>query len=270
MLCLLREVPPWPAPRSRPPAPSFPPTSHSGQRTCRPQQARGTSRSAEGLWPLFGGGLGGGAIELGVVLCRESIFKISHTKSRRKVQNLDPRPDVARTWLHLARWVYEGRRAEGAEGAERAASTVVARCGVWYVLREVPTWPLAGAPEPTSGTPLPTYPGPRAKDLSPKRPAALPGALSGPGCPLGEAWEVVRSSWAWFCAASRFLKFPILNRDEKFRTWTLDPMWRARVCIWLGGSMKGAERPVKASEPMALGEDVRAIPGRLSRRSESC
>lgn len=88
--------------------------------------------------------------------------------------------------------------------------------------------------------------------------------------PLGDAWEVVRPSWVRFLAASRFLKFPILNREEKFRTWTLGPMWRARVCIWPGGSMKGAERAPKASGPMALGEDVRATPGRLSRRSESC
>ena len=88
--------------------------------------------------------------------------------------------------------------------------------------------------------------------------------------PLGEAWEVVRSSWERFMAASRFLNFPILNRDEKFRTWTFGPMWRARVCIWPGGSMKGAKRALKASGLIALGEDVRALPGHLSRRSESC
>lgn len=49
---------------------------------------------------------------------RESIFKISHTKSAQKVQNLDPRSDVARTCLHLARRVHEGE--ERAPKAERA------------------------------------------------------------------------------------------------------------------------------------------------------
>jgi hypothetical protein len=71
----------------------------------------GPPRSAEEPWPAFGRGLGGGAIELGAVFGRESIFKISHTKSREKVQNLDPRSDLARTCLHLARRVYEGGRA---------------------------------------------------------------------------------------------------------------------------------------------------------------
>lgn len=42
---------------------------------------------------------------------RESIFKIGHSKSRKKVQNPDPRSYVARGSLHLARGVYEGSRA---------------------------------------------------------------------------------------------------------------------------------------------------------------
>jgi len=68
----------------------------------------GPPQSAEGPWHALGRSLGGGAIKLGAVYGRESIFKFSHTKSRQKVQNLDLRSDVARTCLHLARWVYEG------------------------------------------------------------------------------------------------------------------------------------------------------------------
>jgi len=41
---------------------------------------------------------------------RESIFKICHSKSRQKFQNLDPGPDSTRTSLHGTRWVYEGGR----------------------------------------------------------------------------------------------------------------------------------------------------------------
>lgn len=42
--------------------------------------------------------------------------------------------------------------------------------------------------------------------------------------------------------ASRFLKTAILNGEKKFKTRTLGRMWRACLCIWPGGSMKGAER----------------------------
>ena len=41
--------------------------------------------------------------------------------------------------------------------------------------------------------------------------------------------------------ASRFLKTAILNGEKKFKTRTLGRMWRAGVCIWVGGSMKGEE-----------------------------
>jgi hypothetical protein len=215
--------------------------------------------------------LGEGAGAGGRLGSRESIFKISHTKVREKVQNPDLRSDLARAHLQMARWVYEGGRAERAGRAGQRAG--------WR--RRVAS-PAGGAPPPVPGrrpgadprpppAPPPPTPGPRTEDLQASRaPQDFPGAPRSPGLPLGEAWEVVRLNWARFLAASRFLKFPILNRKKKFRTWTLGPIWRARQCIWPGGSMKGAERAPKASGPMALGEDVRATPGHLSRRSESC
>jgi hypothetical protein len=204
---------------------------------------------------------------------RESIFKTSHTESRKEVRNLDPRSDPARAPLHLARWVYEGEESgesgesgEGRQGGGQCGG-MVWRQGVASSQGDAPPPPPTGAPRPP---PAPT-PRPRTEDLqAPRGPRGLHGAPRGPGLPLGEAWEVVRSSWPRFLAASRFLKFPILNGEKEFRTWTFGPIWRARVCIWPGGSMKGAERAPKASGPMALGEDVRATPGRLSRRSESC
>jgi hypothetical protein len=52
-------------------------------------------------------------------LCsRESIFKICHSKSRQKFQNLDPGPGSTRKSLHGTRWVYEGGRGK----PERAGS----------------------------------------------------------------------------------------------------------------------------------------------------
>jgi hypothetical protein len=102
------------APDRRPAAasgtPPHPPPAPNGG-PAGPTRPAGPPRSAEEPWPALGRGLGGGAIELGADFGRESIFKISHTKSRKKVQNLDPGSDLARTCLHLARQVYEGKRA---------------------------------------------------------------------------------------------------------------------------------------------------------------
>jgi hypothetical protein len=39
---------------------------------------------------------------------RESIFKISHTKLRKKFQNVDLDPDSTRAALHDPRWVFVG------------------------------------------------------------------------------------------------------------------------------------------------------------------
>jgi hypothetical protein len=159
-----------------------------------------------------------------------------------------------RTWTlgpiwraRICKWPGGFMKGGRTERAGRAAGRAAARCGVSSGSQPPP--PLAGAREPIPGRlrhPLPTHPRPRTENLqAPRGPWDLPGAPRVSARPLGEAWEVVRSSWAWFLAASRFLKFPILNRDKKFRTWTLGPMWRARACIWPGGSMKGAERSTK-------------------------
>jgi hypothetical protein len=105
---------PWPAPRSRSPAPSGTPPTYTRAPNGGPAgltSPPGLPWGAEEPWPPLGRGLGGGAIELGAVFGRESIFKISHTKSQKKVQNLDPGSDLARTSMHLARRVYEGGRA---------------------------------------------------------------------------------------------------------------------------------------------------------------
>ena len=114
---LLRESAPSPPgrrpgadPRPPPAPPPHPPPAPNGG-PAGPTRAVGPPRSADGPCLPLGRGLGGGAIELGAVFGRESIFKISHTKSQQKVQNLDPRSDVARRCLHLARRVNEGGRA---------------------------------------------------------------------------------------------------------------------------------------------------------------
>ena len=73
--------------------------------------------------------------------------------------------------------------------------------------------------------------GPRRRDAG----AAALGALQGPGgLARGCAAEGVR-----LVAASRFLKFPILNPNFALIFRTLGPTWRAHVCKWPGWSMKG-------------------------------
>ena len=52
---------------------------------------------------------------------RESIFKFSHTKSRKKFQNLDLGPGSTRKSLHGARWVYEEGRGKPEVGGAPAA-----------------------------------------------------------------------------------------------------------------------------------------------------
>jgi hypothetical protein len=72
---------------------------------------------------------------------------------------------------------------------------------------------------------------PRRRDAG----AAALGALQGPGgLARGCAAEGVR-----LVAASRFLKFPILNPNFALTFRTLGPTWRAHVCKWPGWSMKG-------------------------------
>ena len=59
------------------------------------------------------------------LLGRESIFKFSHTKSRKKFQNLDLEPDSTRKSLQSTRWVYEGgRRGPAGKGAPAASLPV--------------------------------------------------------------------------------------------------------------------------------------------------
>jgi len=60
------------------------------------------------------------------VFGRESIFKFSHTKLRKKFQNLDLEPDSTRKPLQPARWVCEGGREAGQGGSSSGAPTV---CG---------------------------------------------------------------------------------------------------------------------------------------------
>jgi len=59
-----------------------------------------------GAW-LLQVALGGLSLRL---FGRESIFKFSHTKSRKKFQNLDLEPDSTCKSLQASRWVYEGGR----------------------------------------------------------------------------------------------------------------------------------------------------------------
>jgi len=67
--------------------------------------------------------------------------------------------------------------------------------------------------------------------------------------------------------ASRFLKTAILNREKKFKTRTLGRMWRAGLCIWVGGSMKGEEaRAARAARAPASSGAAR---GGVSDRSAS-
>ena len=59
---------------------------------------------------------------------RESIFKFSHTKLRKKFQNPDLHPDSTRESLHRCRWVFEGgQRILGAKEPQRAC-TAMALC----------------------------------------------------------------------------------------------------------------------------------------------
>jgi len=57
---------------------------------------------------------------------RESIFKISHTKLRKKFQNLDLEPDSTRKSLPSTRWVYEGGQ-RGPAGRELQQPLYVSR-----------------------------------------------------------------------------------------------------------------------------------------------
>jgi hypothetical protein len=78
--------------------------------------------------------------------CRESIFKISHTKSELCADFPDARSDVARARLQMARVVYEGGRHRAGREGSRAASRQGSR--VWR-LRVAPAPPLpAGAQKP--------------------------------------------------------------------------------------------------------------------------
>ena len=173
---------------------------------------------------------------------RESIFKIGHSKSRKKVQNPDPRSYVARGSLHLGRGVYEGGGREGSQGSEGTGEQWGGEG--WRLRSERLPSPLAAGPELRPGRrppPAGSAEGPRGSavpPLSPSTPAA-PWAPRQPcGCLRGGgAIEGVR-----VLAASRFLKSAIVNREKKFKTRTLGRMWRACLCIWPGGSMKGAER----------------------------
>jgi hypothetical protein len=93
---------------------------------------------------------------------RELIFKISHTKPGKNVQNLDPRSDLARAHLHLARWVYEG-------GESRESRQGGGQCSgeVWRLLRESPPLPPGQRPGAASGTPPPPTPGPERRTHKP-------------------------------------------------------------------------------------------------------
>lgn len=192
---------------------------------------------------------------MGGAFGRGSIFKISHTKRPREVQNLDPRADVARAGLQMARWVYEG--GESGEGRQRAEGRVAARCGGSRGRRPLP--PLAGPPEAPPATPPPhPPPAPGGGTAGPARAAGPPPSAGGHRRPCEGGLGGGAICLGAVFSASRFLKSPILNRHKKFRTWTLGPMWRARACIWPGGSMKGKRRHQRQESQWAPGEDVRA------------
>ena len=91
---------------------------------------------------------------------RESIFKFSHTKSRKKFQNLDLGPGTTRKSLHRTRWVYEGGR-EACRGWGCSSSPAC-------------TSLLGGDVRPRLGTP----PGAATAEGSPKA-ACRPGATVG-------------------------------------------------------------------------------------------
>ena len=102
--------------RRRPGAPPRPPPTSCRQRSRplwlggaapEPLHPWGPQGAPAALWLPEGGWCDRGSASFD----RESIFKIGHSKSRKKVQNPDPRSYVARGSLHLARWVYEGSRA---------------------------------------------------------------------------------------------------------------------------------------------------------------
>jgi hypothetical protein len=93
------------------------------------------------------GGAGEGVCgRRGTFGCRESIFKISHTKCEPFAHFPDARSDVARARLQMARVVYEGGRHRAGREGSRAASRQGSR--VWR-LRVAPAPPLpAGAQKP--------------------------------------------------------------------------------------------------------------------------
>ena len=153
---------------------------------------------------------------------------------------------LGRMWrAGLCIWVggsMKGEEARAARAARAPASSGAARGGVSDRSASPP--PPAAGPELRPGRPPPpagSAEGPcgsAVPPLSPSTPAA-PWAPRQPcGCLRGGgAIEGVR-----VLAASRFLKSAIVNREKKFKTRTLGRMWRASLCIWPGGSMKGAER----------------------------
>src|SRR6478735_2118003 len=74
------------------------------------RERRGSSGGASLCKPAFGGPGGPRVAATLAIFGRESIFKFSHTKSRKKFQNLDLGPGSTRKPLHRTRWVYEGGR----------------------------------------------------------------------------------------------------------------------------------------------------------------
>lgn len=77
---------------------------------------------------------------------------------------------------------------------------------------------------------------------------------------VGGGGEGRASAGAAWLAASRFVKYPIPNGRKKFRTWTLEPTWRARVCKWAGGFMKRGERRGQAKGGGQGGGEVWRLP----------
>ena len=199
----------------------WPVTAKVGRvRTGTPPGGDGGGDGGEGIgaspWGLPGrprglGALGGrleGCAALGDGLVSASRFLKSAILIREKKFKTRT---LGRMWrAGLCNWVggsMKGEEKRAARAAKAPASSGAARGGVSYRSASPP--PLAAGPE-----------------LHPGRPPSRGGAIEG-----------VR-----VLAASRFLKSAIVNREEKFKTRTLGRMWRASLCIWPGGSMKGGER----------------------------
>ena len=103
-------------------------------------------------------------------------------------------------------------------------------------------WPVtAKGSRVRTGTPSGGDGGDGAGEGPGTSPWGLPGRPRGLGA-LGGRWEGCAALGGGLVFASRFLKTAILNREKKFKTRTLGRMWRAGLCIWVGGSMKGEEQ----------------------------